>query len=70
MTASHDTHVSSSPICTLVSCSSIDIENWEASILSVATLDAWRVKKVRRRPHHNLDIDILRYGEPLKEAIL
>ena len=45
MSATHDAHVSPSPICALVSRSS-----WEASILSHDALNAWRLEKVRKRP--------------------
>jgi len=69
MTASHDAHGSPSSICTLISRSSIAIENREASINSlIATLDAWRLEKVLRRTHHNLYFP--NYNEPLGEAIL
>ena len=65
MTATHDTHVSPTPICALVSRSSIATENWEASILSSIL---WMLEDLKMSEEDLLDAPS--YGEPLGGAIL
>ena len=64
MTTSHEhlVHVSPSPIC-------LALKYCHKEFLNslVATLDAWRLENVQRRPRHNLDISS--YDELLWEAI-
>ena len=58
-------HPSALPICALISCSSIAIENREASMLS---LILWMLEDLNNSENYLSDVQS--YGKPLGEAIL